>query len=767
MDYIKFLGANGAKTATKGALSILIAKRSVIDAGNIIMGLSDRAALIENIFLTHSHMDHIADIPFISEERVISAIKPLKIYGSRESLNVLKNSILNNKVWPDFTKIPLQNSNKPTLELIEIEFEKEYQIEDISILATKTNHIAGSCGYVVKKGNQSIFITSDTYICDNIWQKINSDKSIHSVCIDVSFPSRYEKLAFDSKHLTPKLLKEELKKLKRAVSIYPIHLKPQFCKEIIKELKELHILKKDSKVIQDGDIIYFDYKKRVSYYEIRGKFDFISKNIYDVAIALSNQKDTKKLLKMILKRAKEITNSDGGTIYLLDKEKSLLNFLIVESDSIDVDSSSWGALPLYDKDGSPNKNMVAAVCALEKRVINIEDVYQTEEFDFSGTKEFDKKNNYRSKSMLVVPLLNHEDEVIGVLQLINKKDSSSILSFSSFDEKITLALASIAATAITKDKLIEDLERLFESFLDTINVVIEKKSKHTAGHIKRVVDITLLLAEAINKDRDKFRDIHYSKEELQEIKLAALMHDIGKIGIPEYIMNKATKLQTIYDKIEEIKLKAELLKKDIKISFLQKDNPPLPKKYYKEIKEIDNQLNYLIDLNTNEAPPQKDKVLEIAKREINLDSKTINWLSSEDVENLLINQGTLNKKEKEIIKSHAKIGAEILETLPFPKKYSNVAKIATAHHEKLDGSGYPKGLKAKEISFEARILAIADIFDALLSDDRPYKKKKTPSEAMEILSKMARDGLLDKDLVSFLYKDNLYLKIAKRVFSQT
>ncbi len=784
MEYIEFLGACGTRTSHAGSTCVQISKHTVIDAGNLITPLDDAVSEIYQIFLTHAHLDHICDIPFLIEDIIATASESISIYALKETIEVLKSSIFNNEVWPDFSQIKLLNADKNTVEFIEIETDTVYEIDGLSITPIKTNHTAGSCGYIVEKNHQGILITADTYITDVIWERLNRDKSIHSLCIDVSFSSEYDQLAYDSKHLTPKLLYRELKKLHRDdLAIYPMHLKPFFHNAIVKEIDSYGILNNKSKILSDGDRIYFDpNKKTIQYDRKKNQIDTLIRELSSIAIALTAEKNIDHLLELILIEAKMLTKADGGTLYLLNSEANRLEFKVVQTDSLDIKMGgsngaiTWEALPLNAADGTKNRSMVAVVAVLEDSVINIPDVYDTDKFDFSGTKLFDQKTGYRSQSMLVVPLKNHEDIIIGVLQLINKKNHyGQIDSFNGFDEKITAALASEAAVALTKQQLIDDLEDLLESFLHTINIAIEEKSKYTAGHIEKVVDITEMITIAINMDQTVFRDKNYSDQELKEIKLAALMHDIGKMTTPEYIVDKGTKLQTIYDRIEIVKMKAEIRKRDLEISYLKmseqaddKTKISLSDEYYNATKKIDEELIFIKEANEGSEffSDQKIKIVKnIAKAKIIIDGIKKDWLSDDEVLNLTIQKGTLNDKERLKINNHALVSLQMLQQLPFPKKYERIPEIAGAHHEQINGKGYPLGLKGDSLSFEARILAIADIFEALTASDRPYKKAKKLSESMKILYFMAKDNLIDRKIVKFLYESGLYLKIAKKIIS--
>ncbi|MFK5976129.1 MAG: 3',5'-cyclic-nucleotide phosphodiesterase [Sulfurovum sp.] len=262
-DYINFLGVNGARTRDKGSTSIQISHNGVIDAGNLIDGLGEDMIEIDTIFLTHSHLDHICDIPFLADDVIWQKRSPIKVYALKETIDSMREHIFNNKIWPDFTKIHFPNSNIPVVKLITIEIDTTYQMDGYTITPIKTNHLQGSCGYIIKQSNQGIFITADTYCSDTIWDRLNADNTIHTLCIDVSFPSQYDKLAKDSKHLTPKILKQELTKLKRDdLTVSIMHLKPSFNDIISQESIEYNILLQDGVILKDRDIIYFDRVKQ-------------------------------------------------------------------------------------------------------------------------------------------------------------------------------------------------------------------------------------------------------------------------------------------------------------------------------------------------------------------------------------------------------------------------------------------------------------------------------------------------------------------------
>jgi len=783
MDYIEFLGTSGTRTPSEGTTCLKVSEHCVIDTGNLIAGLGNALFSIQHIFLTHSHLDHIIDIPFAAELFVIRQTAPLKVYALKETLDDLRNFIFNHRIWPNFEEIDLLGHNGKTIELIEIHVDQSYRIDDVVLTPFKTNHTDGSCGYRIEKNGHGILFTSDTFRCTKIWEILDRHPHIHSLIIDVSFPSAYASLAQDSKHLTPKLLADELSHCKRQdFRIYPMHLKSLFEHTIKEELNELEIFARGGHVLESFDCIPYDPDKPVICSQ-NTDHSIITK-ITSIGTALSSEKNIDALLEMIITQTKQLTNSDGGTLYLYNHKTKQLEFKVIQNDSLNIRMGGtsgeikWKPLDLYNVQGEQNQHMVAVMCALKEIIINIPDVYQSAEYDFNGTIEFDRQTGYRSESMLVLPLKDHEDNLIAVLQLINKLDNrAQIIPFNHQDEELALSLGSQAAVALTKQHLINDLELLLESFLNTINVAIEEKSPYTAGHIDRMVRLSVMLADAISEDQKHFDSIHYTDDELKEIKFSALMHDIGKITTPEYIIDKSTKLETIYDRIESVKLKFEILKRDAyadyRIRSAAVSDPDtlqtLEKSFKQTIETLDEEVRFLSQANEGSEFFSNDdiaKVRAIAARTIHLNGIDEPLLSEDEVNNLCVQKGTLTENQRAIINNHASVSLRMLNQLPFPRKFERVAEIASAHHEKINGKGYPLGLQGAELSLEARILAIADIFEALSASDRPYKKAKKLSEVMKILLYMAKDGDIDFDIVRFFYESGLYLQYAKETLNE-
>ena len=513
-------------------------------------------------------------------------------------------------------------------------------------------------------------------------------------------------------------------------------------------------------------------------------------NLSQIGLALSKERDMSKLLEMILLEAKRISNSDGGTLYMMTDDKRL-KFEIMMTDSLNfhMGGTSGEEIPfypvkLYDEKGEPNNSMVAAYVGLSGDTVNIQDAYKAKGFDFSGTKMFDEKTGYHSKSFLTVPLKNHEDEIIGVLQLLNaqKNKSKKIIEFSEDIQGKVEALASQAAVAITNKNLIKDLENLFESFIKLIASAIDAKSPYTGGHCERVPEITMMLAEAVHKTKNgPFADFKLSDQEMYELKIAAWLHDCGKVATPEFVVDKSTKLETIYDRIHEVETRFAALKRDFEIKKLKKELTiernqslstneknkkinDLKKDYQKTIRQIKKDLSFIKESNIGGEFMSGDKqqrINEIAQYKWKPNGKMQNFLSEDEIYNLTIPRGTLTPEERQVINDHIVITINMLDELPYPKHLKNIPEFAGGHHEKLDGTGYPKGLTKEEMSVQARIMAIADIFEALTARDRPYKKGKTLSQAMRILGFMKDDAHIDVDLFDIFVKQKIYMKYAK------
>lgn len=499
-----------------------------------------------------------------------------------------------------------------------------------------------------------------------------------------------------------------------------------------------------------------------------------NRELVKIGMALSAEKKLENLLEIIVSEARRYTNADGGTLYIRNDNEEL-EFKIIQNDTLGIRAGKggehidWAPISLREG-GGDNHHNVSAHCALVGQAVNIDDVYSAA-FDFEGTREFDAKTGYRSKSMLLVPLRGHEDEVIGVLQLLNAKDPDSgrIVGFDELGIDDITSLASQAAIAITNVRLVKELEILFDSFLRVIATAIDEKSPYTSGHVANVAELTLRIAEEINRTREgRFAGVSFSEDELAELKMAAWLHDIGKITTPEHVVDKATKLETIFDRIELVKTRIEIVKRDLVIKSLQEKlagSEGGPPDAVREMAQFDDLLAFLEEVNVGGeylSDEKIEKIKEIAGVNYQAGEGGAPLLKDEEVVNLTIRKGTLNDDERTIINDHVRLTQKMLANLSFPRKLKKVPDIAGMHHEKLNCSGYPNGLCGKEIPLAARILAVADIFEALTAADRPYKHGKKLSESVGILKMMVVENHLDEDICDLMIRSGVIRQYVKQ-----
>ena len=503
----------------------------------------------------------------------------------------------------------------------------------------------------------------------------------------------------------------------------------------------------------------------------------------DVGIALSAEKDHSRLLEIILLKARELTYADGGTLYTRTDDNRL-KFEIMVNETLGIhrggtsgEEIQFYPISLYDKDGEPNNKMVASWAALSGETINIADAYEEKRFDFSGTRDFDHKTGYRSKSFLTVPLTDHENEMIGVLQLLNARDpeTGEVKPFSELDQYVVESLASQAAVTVSNRSLIDAQKQLFDAMIELIANAIDEKSPYTAGHCHRVPELTNMLAEAACEiNYGPLKDFTMDDKEKYALNVAGWLHDCGKITTPEYVVDKGTKLETIYDRIKIVEVRFEVLKRDREIAALRHKlqehgidvDLDGDASYRADIRQLADDLEFIRACNIGgETMEETDvkRVKKIAKYQwLDPDGKNKGLLSGDEIQNLVIGRGTLTYREREIINNHISVTIKMLESLPYPKHLAAVPEYAGGHHEKMDGSGYPRGLTRDQMSIPARIMGIADIFEALTAGDRPYKKAMPLSQALMILGRMKLDNHIDPDLFDVFIHKQVYLKYAER-----
>ncbi len=490
-----------------------------------------------------------------------------------------------------------------------------------------------------------------------------------------------------------------------------------------------------------------------------------------IGAALSSERDLSRLFDRILEAARAFADADGGTLYRVVDGR--LAFEVLHNNTLGLHLGGktgkrieFAPIALHREDGSPNDTMVAAHAALSGHTVNIADAYTASGYDFSGTRAFDAKTGYRSQSFLTVPMKDHSGAVIGVLQLINSKDSEhKVRAFTEGDQRLVESLASQAAVALNNRNLINQLETLFEALISLINTAIDEKSPYTAGHCQRVPELTMMLAEAASRTtQGPLADFRMSEADRYELKIAGLLHDCGKITTPVHVVDKATKLETIFDRIALINTRVEVLLRDAEIARLKGEIDEAA--YERRVGALRVARELVRESNTGGEFMDDAKVKAVAAlgelHWTDCDGKEHALLDAGEIENLTIRRGTLTATERDIINRHISVTIDMLEALPWPAHLTNVPEYAGGHHERMDGKGYPRGLTREQMSVQARVMGIADIFEALTARDRPYKPAKSLSESLRILGRMKEDHHVDPDLFDVFLRERVYMDYAKR-----
>ncbi|OUL57846.1 HD domain-containing phosphohydrolase [Pseudoalteromonas ulvae] len=485
---------------------------------------------------------------------------------------------------------------------------------------------------------------------------------------------------------------------------------------------------------------------------------------------LSTEKNTTKLLEDILLSAKALTHADGGTIYsIVDGQELKFETLLNDSLNLYMGGTSQTAIPFKNipiyLDGEINKNALVSLAAATQKPIIIEDAYQACDHDMSGARAMDQRIGYRTKSVLTVPMQNHDGDINGVLQLINAQYLGQVVPFNQQEIDLVLSMTSLAAVALTNKQLITEMEVLFESLAKVIARAIDEKSPYTGGHCRRVPELTMMIAEAVNRTHHgPLAEFHLCEQEKSALNVAGWLHDCGKIATPEYVMDKATKLQTIFDRIDYLDAKLEIYAQQLELKALKE--PELNIDLASALEQLAADRDFLKHTNLgSEFLPNEsiERIEHLAKTYvITINGVEQSVFTDDELACLKIQRGTLTPEERTIINHHIDVTVMMLDSLPFPKHLKSVPEYACGHHEKMDGTGYPKGLTKDQMSAPARMMAIADIFEALTASDRPYKPGKTLKECLTIMGFMAKDQHIDADLFNIFIKEKVYLDYAKK-----
>lgn len=530
---------------------------------------------------------------------------------------------------------------------------------------------------------------------------------------------------------------------------------------------------------------------------LQARLDLQSRELHElneIGIALSSEHDIQVLLKMILQKSREITGADAGSLYLVEKIKpevesepgdfsnKQLRFKLSHNDSLALSYNEF-VMPI-------EKRSMAGYAAITGEPVNIEDVYQiAPDSEFQHNRSFDQKTGYRTKSVLSIPMRTHKGEIIAVLQLLNRKKdwqaklttpeivASQVLPFDQRCVSLACSMASQAAVSIENTRLYEEITHLFEGFIRASVHAIEQRDPTTSGHSERVAVLTVGLAEKIDQiNSGIFKEIKFSRDDLKQIKYAGLLHDFGKIGVREEVLVKAKKLYP--HQLEMIKLRFKFIRKATELNFsrrklefllrqkadeAQSIMQTVDREFENELKRLDEYLDFI--LQTNEPTVLEktgfDKLLQISQISFPENGLYQPYLKEDEVDLLSISRGTLNTEERKEIESHVKHTFNFLMRIPWTAELKQVPIIAYSHHEKLDGTGYPRRLKLPDIPIQSRMMAISDIYDALTAWDRPYKKAVPIEKALDILNSEVKSGKLDRDLYNIFIEAEIY-KLVRR-----
>lgn len=514
--------------------------------------------------------------------------------------------------------------------------------------------------------------------------------------------------------------------------------------------------------------------------EIRSELRELNK----IGMALMSERDPEKLLGLILTQARRLTNSDGGSLYLVEEDEDglpHLHFLRSKTDSLPDLPEPDFTLPLND-------SSVAGYAALSGEPLVIDDAYQIpDDTPYEFNKGFDEENGYRAKSMLVVPMMNHRDKVVGVLQLINRKSDPTavirteedadrwVLPYTERLVNIVFSLAGQAAVSIENRQLYLDIENLFAGFIKAAVTAIDRRDPATSGHSVRVTELTCDMAQLIHDTTEgPFKDVQFTQDEMKQLRYAGLLHDFGKVGVREEVLVKMNKLPPVLEarmNARFVLIKA-MLKGDFqeaKAALLESmgagasdEIATLRTKLDEDLEEAERYHEAVKEANVPRVLAEEAAGIlkEISKKVFtDADGEEIPYLTADELHFLSIQKGSLDEGERKQIESHVVHSYDFLINIPWTEDLSRIAEIVRGHHEKLNGTGYPDGVTKEHLCLETRIMTVCDIFDALTASDRPYKKAMPVEKALQILRWEAEEGALEPDIVEFFAESGVYNKV--------
>ena len=493
------------------------------------------------------------------------------------------------------------------------------------------------------------------------------------------------------------------------------------------------------------------------------KFDI--KSILDVILAFKSETEHDKLLNVILSKMMEITRSDAGTLYIVEDNK--LHFRIIKNITLNIFSSTTDDINLPPVElNKENIEYASAYAALHNEIIVIDDVYVSDRFNFSGAKRYDKITGYRSKSMLVLPLYsfwNKKPELLGVIQLLNATDPRTdvVVPYKNiFDPPIVPAFANIAANALANLIHIKEINEVFQSFVAAMARAIDERSVYNSNHTQNVTRLCKEFARHMSSRYPEDHEYFFDEKRLEDLVMAATLHDIGKIVTPVSIMDKIDRLG---DRLPQLRSRLELKKHQLEIDFLKSKISVEDYKEAQEKLEDDTKFVEKIVVSHRLSDDDISRIKGLTSYVYKDREGVVKPIfEAEDIEGLSIFKGTLTPSERKVMEEHVSVTGRLLDGVAFTKYFEKVPIIARSHHEFLDGSGYPRGLKSSEIPIEVCIITIADIFEALIATDRPYKRGMPIDIALDILRSMADEGKLHKELVALFTKSEVWISLQNK-----
>lgn len=544
--------------------------------------------------------------------------------------------------------------------------------------------------------------------------------------------------------------------------------------------------------------------------------DILLTDLLSLNEAAIKDKDYTAIIEKIMLVARKACNADGCFYFSIKNNKYMnLEYSNIASISLGrLGSENLALFPsvsLPDIRNNPRKTP-AEYCAVNREIINSPNIFQMDGINTDFISGFDETNNYSTVSVLALPLIDRKDNIVGVAQFFNAQDNNGkIISFTTDVQKTVLSICRLISLSQENKNLREAYSQLLESFIEVLARAIDAKSPYTGNHCQRVPIIARLLATAaVSETTGNLKNFEMSADDWYSLHIASWLHDCGKVTTPEYIVDKATKLETIYNRIHEIRNRFEILRRDAHIEYLQKrlanvdTKENLQAEFVAKVKQLEDDFAFIARCNTGDVALNNDDIKRL--EEISQTQFTryfnrmlgLSWAERDNIpdkelfsrparENLLQNRpdqrfgqfnrgelynlevykGTINKEEREKINEHIVVTIDMLKALPFPKELSKVVEYAGAHHERIDGQGYPNGLTGDQMSIPAKIMAIADIFEALTANDRPYKEPKKLSEVLSIMKDMKETGHIDPDLYEVFIRSRVYMDYAEQYIDKS